>query len=81
MTELSDAGCFIVTGYEAAIGDEIIIAFRLEPSEQPMQVGGIIRHHSEAGLGAEFTKLTLLDRLRVMDFLLSVSRDSARPAS
>ena len=67
--EISENGLRIVPGAAPEVGDEILIAWNLEPTGPAVEVRCIVRESSPARSGVEFLNLTMGNRLRIIRFL------------
>ena len=87
IVEMSETGLSFVSGRSTRTGEELTIAWQLDPAQSPLQIRCMVRHISHlAGqdglqVGAEFLNLPLAERLAIMEFLTRRVHDTspARP--
>ena len=77
--EISENGLRLVPGGASEIGDEISIAWNLEPSDPAVEVRCVVRESSPSRSGVEFLNLTMGNRLRIVHFL--AARDAKEHSS
>ena len=76
ITELNETGLSFVSGREWQVGEEVTIAWRLEPGRPPIQLLCAVRHSQTSSdplvpksTGVEFLKVTTSERLQIISFL------------
>jgi hypothetical protein len=70
--EISEAGATVTSGHVARVGDEITIAWKFADGA-PFQVTGVVRDFSQGRTGVEFSNVSLVDRLRILQFVRTKS--------
>lgn len=65
ISELSEAGLKVATGLACRVGEEVVVAWRFEREEDPLEVTGVVRYRTADGTGIEFVDLSPFDRLRI----------------
>ena len=58
ISEISEAGLTVVTGYRCAVGDELNVAWEFESDEKPFHVTCVVRCISAIGAGVEFLNIS-----------------------
>ncbi|MGH9521195.1 MAG: PilZ domain-containing protein [Terriglobales bacterium] len=73
--ELNESGLSFVSGRDWQVGEEVTLAWRMQPDRPPLQVMAAIRYVKSAhpadakAAGVEFLKISVSERLQIVSFL------------
>ncbi|HJU06095.1 MAG TPA: PilZ domain-containing protein [Nitrospiraceae bacterium] len=80
ITELSLAGCSLISDDAVQPGTTLVIHVQLPADETPLKLEGAVQWTDGAGFGLEFSRLRLEEKQRLSRFLSALERAQANRA-
>lgn len=76
IADISETGMRIITGHTCRVGEEIAVASRFDPNDEPIEILCAVRHlrpinppDRSIALGVEFVNVSAKNRLRILEFI------------
>jgi hypothetical protein len=69
INDFSENGLGLLCNRPAGVGEEFDIRWRLQPTEQPVELHCVVRDANPSRVGVEFVKLGRANRLRLLHFI------------
>ncbi len=77
ISDLSEGGCFVLTGVEVQDGDEVGLFLPIGDGMRVQYIGTITNHFHEIGFAARFTRLSEAQRNVLRSYLLGEEEAAA----
>lgn len=77
ISDLSEGGCFVLTGHEVSDGDEVGLLLPIGDGMKVQYIGTVTNHVHEIGFAARFTRLSEAQRNVLRSYLLGEEEAAA----